>query len=143
MSSEITLFEKMKLAMEETRDESISSLMKRYCIIKGILIWMDKYSSMLCASYLLPCDNCRSEDHINYQCEYNVGAILETYNNCDKFHASMELLEFVFYTGAGELLARFRDIKEEDKSLDLIYGEVHPIYYLLMFLFPKTGDFIT
>jgi hypothetical protein len=42
----------------------------------------------------------------------------------------MELLDFVFYTGAGELLAHFRDIKEEDKSLDMIYGEVHPIYCL-------------
>jgi hypothetical protein len=47
----------------------------------------------------------------------------------------MELLEFVVYTAVGELLARIRYIKEEVKSLDMIYGEVHPIYYRLQYYF--------
>ena len=102
MSSEMTVFEKMKLAMEETRDKSISSLMKRHGIIKGLQIWMDNYSSMLCASYQLQCEDCGSKDHLNYQCEYNVDTILATYNSSDKCHASMELLELVLYTGASE-----------------------------------------
>jgi hypothetical protein len=47
----------------------------------------------------------------------------------------MELLDFVVYTAVGELLARIRYIKEEVKSLDMIYGEVHPIYYRLQYYF--------
>jgi hypothetical protein len=45
MSSQITLFEKMKLGMDEARDKSISSLMKRQGIMKVLMIWMDNYSS--------------------------------------------------------------------------------------------------
>ena len=89
------------------------------------------YSSMLCASYQLQCEDCRSEDHLNYQCEYNVDTVLATYNSSDKCHASMELLEFVLFSGVGELLAHIRDIEEEDKALNMIYGEVHPIYCYL------------
>jgi hypothetical protein len=90
---------------------------------------------MICASYLLQCDHCGSKDHLNYQSEYNIDTILATYNSTDKCHASIELLDFVVYTAVGELLARIRYIKEEVKSLDMIYGEVHPIYYRLQYYF--------
>jgi hypothetical protein len=112
MYFKVTIFEhKIKLAMEETRDKSISGLRKRYDTIKGLLICVDNCSTMLCASYVLECDKCGSEDNLNYQCECNSDTILANYNSTDKCHASMEVLEFVIFTSASELLAFMHDVK--------------------------------
>ena len=130
MSSTMNMFEQqVRQSMEETRDKSISGFKKRYEIIKESLIWVNKYASMLSASYLIKCDNCGTEDHhYNYQCECNPDTILAHYNIDDKCHVSMHVLEFVLFTGASEILSRMRNIDKECKTLVDIYGRVHPIY---------------
>ena len=99
MSSKITMFEQMKLAIEDKRDTNISSMFKRHMTLEEFLMWVNDHSSILCASYLLSCEFCGSIDHINYQCKYNADTVLANYNSGDKFNAGMELLEFVFFTG--------------------------------------------
>jgi hypothetical protein len=70
------------------------------------------------------CEDCGSQDHINYRCEDNVDTILASYNRGYKFYVDMEVLELVLYTGSCELLARMRNINEKNKALDKIYGAV-------------------
>jgi len=120
----------MKLAIEDKRDTNISSMVKRHRTLEELRIWVSDYSSMLCASYLLTCEFCGSIDHINYKCKCNIDTMLASYNSGDKCNASMELLEFVLFTGSLEVLTRIRDIEEESKALDKIYGVVQPIYCL-------------
>ena len=129
MSSKMSKFEQMiKLEMEETRDKSISGLGKRYDALKGLLIWVDNCSTMLSAFFLIECDKCGGKDHFDYQCDCNSNAILATYNSDDKCHASMEVLEFVIFTGASELLAFTRGIEEKGESINDIYDTVRSIY---------------
>ena len=126
MSSKMSKFEQMiKFEMEETRDKSTSGLTKRYDALKGLLIWLDNFSTMLSAFFLIECDNCGAEDHLNYQCDCNSNTMLATYNRNDKCHASMEILEFVIFTGASELLAFMRDIEEKGEYPSHIYDITH------------------
>ena len=65
MSSEMT-FEQMKLAIEDKKYMGMSSLLKRLKALEELLIWVNDYSSMLCASHKFTCEFCGSIDHINY-----------------------------------------------------------------------------
>ena len=106
----------------------MSSLLKRNKALEELLIWVNDYSFMLCASYKFTCELCVSIDHINYQCENNIDTVLASYNSSDKCYAHAEVLEFVLFTGSIKVLTRMREIKEESKALDRIYGVVYPIY---------------
>ena len=84
MSFEITLFEQMKLAMEEKKFETFGYFNMRQKTLEEWLNWLNYYSFILCASYKFVCEGCRSTDHIDYQCEYNVDTILASYYRSDK-----------------------------------------------------------
>lgn len=91
--------------------------------------------TMLSTFFLIECDNRGTEDHLNYQCDCNSNAMLATYNSNDKCHVSMEILEFVIFTGASELLAIMHGIEEKGEYINHIYDTVHPIYNFCLVYF--------
>ena len=125
MSSKMTTFEQTKQAMEEKRDQSKTSIHMRYTILQEWLSWVSYYSSMLCASYQVICEDCGSKEHLTYQCEYNFDPVLATYNSSDNCNASMEVIEMVLYRGAHELHPIY---ELKNKKFEMIYREVHHIY---------------
>ena len=116
ISSKTTTFEQMKQAMEENIDQSIKSIHTRYTILQEWLSWVSYFSSMLCASYTMICEDCGSKEHLTYQCEYNFDLVLATCNSTDNCNASMEVIKIMIYRGAHELLKWITNIKKQMKS---------------------------
>ena len=129
MSSKKTTFEQVKLAMEKEKIGTPEYLLKKREALNKWLIWVNDYSSILCASYQFVCEDCGSKDHIAYQCKYNIDPALASYNR-DEFKSlvDMKVLEFVLFTGCLELLAFMRKIQKESQELDDTYKQVYPIY---------------
>jgi hypothetical protein len=92
------------------RNSELLDISTRQKTIEEWLRWVNDYSAMLCSSYNFVCEDCGSQDHINYQCEDIVDTVLASYNRGYKFYVDMEVLELVLYTGCCELLARMRNI---------------------------------
>ena len=145
MSSELTPFEQMKLALyktgkslaiEPTNSKEWLSWVDNYNTLFALednffmewLSWVDDYSSMLHASYPMPCEECGSKEHFNYQCKYNNDPILASYNTSKKCTASITDIELVLFKGTFELLLRISYIKVLRKALEMIYSAVHPIF---------------
>ena len=72
MSSKKTTFEQVKLAMEKEKIGTPEYLLKKREALNKWLIWVNDYSSILCASYQFVCEDCGSKDHTSYQCKYKI-----------------------------------------------------------------------
>ena len=123
MFSELTPFEQMNLALyktgeslaiESTNSKEWLSWVDNYNTICALednffiewLSWVDEYSSMLRASYPMPCQECGSKEHFNYQCKYNSDPILASINSSKKCTTNLADIEFVLFKGTFELLLR-------------------------------------
>jgi hypothetical protein len=113
MPFEMNLFEQMKHAIEEPKVGTLGYFQVRQKTLSEWLTWVDNYSSMLCASYIIDCEECGCSNHFNYQCHFNIDPAIPSYN-FDQFKkiVDVEVLEYVLLTACDELIARMKNIRE-------------------------------
>ena len=105
MSSKVNFVQQIIQALEETKDTSLSSLVARHELIKKLLDQLERHSLWLRANDGSYCTNCITYEHLNFQCKYSDNPTLANYNR-DKSYASLEVVEYVLFIGASEMVLR-------------------------------------
>ena len=117
MSSEINFVQQIIQALEEIKDSSLSSLVARHELIKKLLDQLERQSLFLRFSEGAYCTNCITDDHLNFQCEYSDNPTLANYNS-DKSYTSLEVVEYILFIGASEMVFRLGSIYVKCEPLD-------------------------
>ena len=71
---------------------------------------------LLCFNEGSYCTNCKTDEHLNFQCKYSDNPTLANYN-IDKSYASLEVVEYVLFMGASEMLFRLESLMLNVKHL--------------------------
>ena len=127
MSSEINFVQQIIQALEEIKDSSLSSLVARHELIKKLLDQLERHSLWLRANDGSYCTNCKTDEHLNFQCKYSDKPTLAN-NNKDKSYASLEVVEYVLFIGASEMVFRLGSIDVKCEALDRAFNSVLLIY---------------
>ena len=127
MSSEINFVQQIIQALEEIKDSSLSSLVARHELIKKLLDQLERHSLWLRANDGSYCTNCITDDHLNFQCKYSDNPTLANYNR-DKSYASLEVVEYVLFIGASEMVFRLGSIDVKCEALDRAFNTVLLVY---------------
>ena len=88
---------------------------------------LERHSLWLRANDGSYCTKCITDDHLNFQCKYFDNPTLANYNK-DKSYASLEVVEYVLFVGASEMLLRLRSIDVECEAFDRAFNSVLLIY---------------
>ena len=73
------------------------------------------------------CTICITDDHLNFQCKCANNPNLANYNR-DKSYASLEVLEYIIFKGASEMVFRLGSIDVESEALDGVFNLVYLIF---------------
>ena len=123
MSSEVNFVQQIVQALEETKDTSLSNLVARHELIKKLLDQLERHSLWLRANDGSYCTKCITDDHLNFQCKYSDNPTLANYNR-DKSYASLEVVEYVIFIGASEMVFRLGSIDVKCEALDRAFNLV-------------------